>query len=61
MRSKPECERAAKKPRKRPNRQLISASLGISRVAVSRYLRAEMTEPAYPERRSASATDKYAF
>lgn len=35
--------------------------LGISRNTVRRYLRAEMVEPAYPERRGASAIDKYAL
>jgi hypothetical protein len=28
---------------------------------VQRYLRAEITEPTYPERQSPSAIDKYAF
>src|SRR5471032_220470 len=35
--------------------------LGISRNTVRRYLRAEITEPTYPERQSPSAIDKYAF
>jgi AcrR family transcriptional regulator len=39
----------------------IARRLGISRNTVRRYLRSEMTEPAYPERRTASAIDKYAF
>ena len=39
----------------------IARRLGISRNTVRRYLRLEMTEPAYSERRSASAIDKYAF
>ena len=39
----------------------IARRLGISRNTVRRYLRAEMVEPAYPERRGASAIDKYAF
>lgn len=39
----------------------IARRLGISRNTVRRYLRSEMTEPAYSERRSASAIDKYAF
>lgn len=34
---------------------------GISRNTVRRYLRAEITEPAYAERRSRSAIDKYSF
>lgn len=39
----------------------IAKRLGISRYAVRRYLRSEMTEPAYPERQSASATYPDAF
>ena len=33
----------------------IAKRLGISRNTVRRYLRSEITEPAYPERQSASA------
>ena len=39
----------------------IARRLRISRNTVRRYLRAEITEPAYAERRSRSAIDKYAF
>src|SRR5450830_1947158 len=39
----------------------IARRLGISRNTVRRYLRAEITEPTYPERQSPSAIDKYAF
>ena len=39
----------------------IARRLGISRNTVRRYLRSEMTEPSYAERRSPSAIDKYAF
>ena len=39
----------------------IAKRLGISRNTVRRYLRSEMTEPAYAERQSASAIDPYAF
>jgi AraC-like DNA-binding protein len=39
----------------------IARRLGISRNTVRRYLRAEITEPAYAERRSRSAIDKYSF
>ena len=39
----------------------IARRLGISRNTVRRYLRAEITEPSYPERQSPSAIDKYAF
>lgn len=39
----------------------IARRLGISRNTVRRYLRLEMTEPAYSERRSSSAIDKYAL
>ncbi|MEM4987981.1 hypothetical protein V8G57_11340 [Collimonas sp. H4R21] len=35
--------------------------LGISRNTARRYLRTEITEPSYAERRSPSAIDKYAF
>ena len=39
----------------------IAKRLGISRNTVRRYLRSEITEPAYAERQSASAIDPYAF
>ena len=39
----------------------IARRLGISRNTVRRYLRADITEPAYAERRSRSAIDKYAL
>jgi predicted transcriptional regulator len=39
----------------------IARRLGISRNTVRRYLRAEMTEPSYADRRTPSAIDKYAF
>jgi transposase len=39
----------------------IARRLGISRNTVRRYLRAEITEPAYAERHSRSAIDKYSF
>ena len=39
----------------------IARRLGISRNTVRRYLRTEITEPSYAERRSPSAIDKYAF
>lgn len=39
----------------------ISRRLGISRNTVRRYLRAETVEPAYADRRSPTALDKYAF
>ena len=39
----------------------ISRRLGISRNTVRRYLRSETIEPAYAERRSSRAIDKYAF
>lgn len=39
----------------------ISRRLGISRNTVRRYLRSETIEPAYAERRSTRAIDKYAF
>jgi transposase len=39
----------------------IARRLGISRNTVRRYLRAEITEPAYAERRSRSAIDKYSI
>jgi len=39
----------------------IAGRLGISRNTVRRYLRSEITEPSYAERRSPSAIDKYAF
>lgn len=39
----------------------IAKRLGISRNAGRRYLRSEVTEPAYAERQSASAIDQYAF
>ncbi|PUA19859.1 hypothetical protein C7W93_08605 [Glaciimonas sp. PCH181] len=39
----------------------IARRLGISRITVRRYLRTEITEPSYAERRSPSAIDKYAF
>ncbi len=38
----------------------IARRLGISRNTVRRYLRAEMVEPAYAERRTQSAIDKFA-
>ncbi len=39
----------------------IARRLGISRNTVRRYLRSEITEPAYAERQTTSAIDKYAF
>jgi transcriptional regulator with XRE-family HTH domain len=39
----------------------ISRRLGISRNAVRKYIRSETIEPAYADRRSSSALDKYAF
>ena len=39
----------------------IARRLGISRNTVQRYLRSETIEPAYAERRSSRAIDKYAF
>ena len=39
----------------------IAKRLGISRNTVRRYLRAETVEPAYAERRTHRAIDKYAF
>ncbi|MCH8619956.1 helix-turn-helix domain-containing protein [Undibacterium sp. TS12] len=39
----------------------IARRLGISRNTVRRYLRSEVTEPAYAERQTASAIDKYAL
>jgi len=39
----------------------IAKRLGISRITVRRYLRSETIEPAYVERRSTRAIDKYAF
>ena len=39
----------------------IAKRLGISRNTVRRYLRSEITEPAYAERQTASAIDPYAF
>ena len=39
----------------------IAKRLGISRNTVRRYLRSETVEPAYADRRSASALDVYAF
>ncbi|MDO8033554.1 H-NS family nucleoid-associated regulatory protein [Janthinobacterium sp. SUN128] len=39
----------------------IARRLGISRNTVRRYLRSETIEPAYAERRSSRAIDKYAF
>lgn len=39
----------------------IAKRLGISRNTVRRYLRSETIEPAYAERRSTRAIDKYAF
>ena len=39
----------------------IARRLGISRNTVRRYLRAETVEPAYAERRTHRAIDKYAF
>jgi AcrR family transcriptional regulator len=39
----------------------IARRLGISRNTVRRYLRSETIEPAYAERRSNRAIDKYAF
>jgi IS30 family transposase len=39
----------------------IARRLGISRNTVRRYLRSETIEPAYAERQSTRAIDKYAF
>ena len=39
----------------------IARRLGISRNTVRRYLRSEITEPSYADRRTSSAIDKYAF
>lgn len=39
----------------------IARRLGISRNTVRRYLRSEITEPSYTDRRTPSAIDKYAF
>ncbi|AQR68933.1 hypothetical protein BZG29_11730 [Janthinobacterium sp. LM6] len=39
----------------------IAKRIGISRNTVRRYLRSEITEPAYAERQSASAIDPYVF
>jgi AcrR family transcriptional regulator len=39
----------------------IARRLGISRNTVRRYLRSETIKPAYAERRSARAIEKYAF
>jgi transcriptional regulator with XRE-family HTH domain len=39
----------------------IAKRLGISRNTVRRYLRSEITEPAYAERQTVSAIDPYAF
>ena len=39
----------------------IARRLGISRNTVRRYLRSEMTEPSYAERRIASGLDKYSL
>jgi len=39
----------------------IAKRLGISRNTVRRYLRSETVEPAYADRRSASALDVYTF
>jgi transcriptional regulator with XRE-family HTH domain len=39
----------------------IARRLGISRNTVRRYLRSETIEPAYAERRSSRAIDKYTF
>jgi len=39
----------------------IARRLAISRNTFRRYLRSETIEPAYAERRSARAIDKYAF
>ncbi len=39
----------------------IARRLGISRNTVRRYLRSEVTEPAYAERQTTSAIDKYAL
>lgn len=39
----------------------IAKRLGISRNTVRRHLRSETVEPAYADRRSASALDAYAF
>ena len=39
----------------------IAKRLGISRNTVRRYLRSEITKPAYAERQTASAIDPYAF
>ncbi|MFZ6732700.1 hypothetical protein ACO0LG_12320 [Undibacterium sp. Ji42W] len=41
--------------------QEITRRLGISRNTVRRYLRSEVTEPAYAERKTASDIDKYAI
>lgn len=39
----------------------IARRLGISRNTVRHYLRSEITEPAYRDRQSSSAIDKYAL
>lgn len=39
----------------------IARRLGISRNTVRRYLRSEVTEPAYADRQTTSAIDKYAL
>lgn len=39
----------------------IARRLGISRNTVRRYLRSEITEPSYAERRASSALDKYSL
>ena len=39
----------------------IAKRLGISRNTVRRYLRSEITEPSYAERRASSALDKYSL
>ena len=39
----------------------IARRLGISRNTVRRYLRSEIVEPAYRDRRTPSALDQYAF
>jgi AcrR family transcriptional regulator len=39
----------------------IAGRLGISRNTVRRYLRSEIIEPAYRDRRTPSALDQYAF
>jgi len=39
----------------------IARRLGISRNTVRRYLRSDAIEPAYPDRRTPSALDQYAF